>query len=150
MGGTDDPDNLIELSVEEHSLAHKKLFEEHGNEFDRIAWLALSGMIGKEEIIHLTAVESGRKYGTPKGYAGSWNKCMKAGPDNNIRSGENNPMWGKKHSEETRKKMGHPGNSGGHWTPERREKARQKALKQWTDKPFTEGQRKRDKKGKFL
>ena len=30
MGGTDDPSNLIELSVEEHAEAHKVLFEKYG------------------------------------------------------------------------------------------------------------------------
>lgn len=52
MGGTDDPDNIIELTVEEHALAHKELYEKYGKEEDRIAWLGLSGQIGKEEIIH--------------------------------------------------------------------------------------------------
>jgi NUMOD3 motif len=49
-GGTDDPSNLIELSVEEHALAHKNLWEEHGREEDRVAWLGLSNQIGKQEI----------------------------------------------------------------------------------------------------
>jgi len=49
-GGTDDPSNLIYLTVEEHAEAHKKLWEEHGRWQDRLAWLALSGHIGKEEI----------------------------------------------------------------------------------------------------
>jgi hypothetical protein len=52
MGGSDDPSNLIELTVEEHAEAHKKLFEQHGKWQDEIAWKALSGMIGKEEILH--------------------------------------------------------------------------------------------------
>ncbi len=30
MGGSDDPSNLIELSVEEHSQAHLKLYEQYG------------------------------------------------------------------------------------------------------------------------
>lgn len=53
MGGTDDPSNIIELSVEDHAEAHKKLWEEYGKEEDRIAWMGLSGMIGKEEVISL-------------------------------------------------------------------------------------------------
>jgi hypothetical protein len=51
MGGTDDSSNLIELSVEEHSEAHRKLYEKYGQWQDKIAWQALSGQIGKEEII---------------------------------------------------------------------------------------------------
>lgn len=50
MGGSNHPDNLIELSVEDHADAHRKLYEEHGHWQDRIAWKALSGQIGKEEI----------------------------------------------------------------------------------------------------
>jgi HNH endonuclease len=30
MGGTDDPSNLIELSLAEHADAHLKLYEDHG------------------------------------------------------------------------------------------------------------------------
>ena len=37
-GGSDDPSNLIELTVEEHALAHKKLFEKHNKIQDRISY----------------------------------------------------------------------------------------------------------------
>jgi hypothetical protein len=50
-GGTDDPSNLIYLTVEEHAEAHKLLFEQCGRWQDKLAWKALSGVIGKEEII---------------------------------------------------------------------------------------------------
>lgn len=43
MGGSDEPDNLIELTVEEHALAHKTLYETYGRIQDKIAWLMLSG-----------------------------------------------------------------------------------------------------------
>jgi hypothetical protein len=49
MGGTDDPSNLVRLTIEEHAEAHKKLYEEYGKEEDRIAWLALSGQITLSE-----------------------------------------------------------------------------------------------------
>lgn len=52
MGGSDDSSNIIELTVEEHAQAHKKLWEQYGKWQDEIAWKALSGMIGKEEILH--------------------------------------------------------------------------------------------------
>jgi hypothetical protein len=52
MGGTDDPHNLIELTVAEHAEAHRKLYEEHGKKEDYLAWKGLSGEIGKEQIIH--------------------------------------------------------------------------------------------------
>lgn len=49
MGGTDDPSNLVKLTIEEHAEAHKKLWEDHGSEYDRIAWLGLSGLIDGEQ-----------------------------------------------------------------------------------------------------
>jgi len=55
MGGTDDPSNLIELTVEEHAEAHRCLYEEYGKEEDKIAWLALSGQSSKPEIMRLAS-----------------------------------------------------------------------------------------------
>jgi len=51
MGGTDDPSNLVELTIEEHAEAHRKLFEKYGHWEDELAWKGLSGSIGKEKII---------------------------------------------------------------------------------------------------
>lgn len=43
MGGTDDPSNLVELTVEEHSQAHLKLYEQYGKKEDLCAYYMLSG-----------------------------------------------------------------------------------------------------------
>lgn len=43
MGGTDDPTNLIELSVEEHAQAHLELYEKYGKYEDFLAYRCLSG-----------------------------------------------------------------------------------------------------------
>jgi hypothetical protein len=51
MGGTDDPSNLIELTVEEHAEAHRKLYEEYGRPQDKRAWLGLAKIMTGEEII---------------------------------------------------------------------------------------------------
>jgi len=51
IGGTDDPSNLVELTIPEHAEAHKVLYDKYGRWQDRLAYRALSGMIGKEEII---------------------------------------------------------------------------------------------------
>jgi len=61
MGGTDDPSNLIELTVEEHAEAHRKLFEKYGCWQDEIAWKGLAGIIGKEEIIRKIQSEAGKE-----------------------------------------------------------------------------------------
>jgi hypothetical protein len=48
MGGTDDPSNIIELTVEEHANAHRDLYVMHGKYQDKIAWMTLSGQIGQD------------------------------------------------------------------------------------------------------
>ena len=59
-GGTDDPSNLIELTVEEHAEAHRVLYEEHGREYDRIAWKTLSGQIKNADARILALKESAK------------------------------------------------------------------------------------------
>jgi hypothetical protein len=51
MGGTDDPSNLVELTIEEHAEAHRKLYEEYGRLQDKRAWLGLTKIMSGEEII---------------------------------------------------------------------------------------------------
>ncbi len=51
MGGSDDPSNIIELTIEEHAEAHRKLWEKHGRIEDKLAWKGLAGLIDKEEIL---------------------------------------------------------------------------------------------------
>jgi hypothetical protein len=60
MGGTDSPDNLVKLTIEEHAEAHRILYEKYGNEYDRIAWLGLSKAIDSKDIDYLTQVEGGK------------------------------------------------------------------------------------------
>lgn len=63
-GGTDDPTNIVLLTIEEHAEAHRLLYEKHGRWQDRVAWEGLSKRIGKEEIerqAHLEGVRAFRK-----------------------------------------------------------------------------------------
>ena len=90
MGGSDDPSNIVELTTEEHALAHKKLYEEHGKKHDYVAWKALSGCIGKEEIHRIMTVH----YGKDNGNYGMGYK----------QAGEKNPFWGKKHTEKNKRR----------------------------------------------
>lgn len=62
-GGSDDPSNLVLLSVEDHAHAHKLLYEQYGREEDFIAWRGLAGIIGKEEIVHELHRLGGRRSG---------------------------------------------------------------------------------------
>jgi len=51
MGGTDDPSNLRELTIEEHAEAHRKLYEEFGKPQDKRAWMGLAKLMTGKEII---------------------------------------------------------------------------------------------------
>jgi hypothetical protein len=115
MGGTDDPSNLIELTIEEHAAAHRKLFDEYGRWQDEVAWKALSGMVGNEETIksvlslagqHKRSEETKKKISLSKKGTVPWNKG-KIG----LKRRTGQIAWNKgkvglqKHSEETKKKI---------------------------------------------
>ena len=95
-GGTDSPDNLVRLTLEEHIEAHRKLYEEYGRWQDKSAYQALSGIIGNEEVIRLTQVEGGRK-------AGKLNKGRNHTEEHKQKNSD--AQKGRKHSTETLKKM---------------------------------------------
>ena len=61
MGGTDDTSNLVKLNIEQHAEAHRQLYEQYGHWQDRLAWKALSGQLGKEDIIKQKLIEAGKK-----------------------------------------------------------------------------------------
>lgn len=48
-GGSDDPSNIVRLTVEEHAEAHRILYETYGRIEDRIAWKMLSGKTNETE-----------------------------------------------------------------------------------------------------
>ena len=83
MGGTDEPFNLIELTVEEHAEAHRVLWKTHGLKQDWLAWQGLAGLISKKDILKELCSHPGQKhpmYG---------------------KKGEKSPLFGKKRNEET-------------------------------------------------
>lgn len=61
MGGSDDPCNIIELTVEEHAEAHRILFEKYGKEQDYLAWRGLGGIIDKQNIVKEACSLAGKK-----------------------------------------------------------------------------------------
>ena len=104
-----DKSNLIELTVPEHAEAHRLLYEKFGNEYDRIASLAISGQIGKEEIIRLVCIENGKKSRGKKVTEESKRKMSlaKTGKKHTEESKRKMSLvqMGRKHTEETKKKM---------------------------------------------
>lgn len=63
MGGTDKPDNLVELTPEEHAGAHLKLYEEFGKKEDLTAYYLISGHLkeGFEERARLGGKVQGQR-----------------------------------------------------------------------------------------
>lgn len=89
MGGTDDPSNLIELTIEQHAQAHLDLYEEHGRWQDQLAYRMLSGSITNAEAIR----EAQRQ--------GQVDRWAKHTPEERsaMKKGEKNGMYGKKQSQ---------------------------------------------------
>jgi hypothetical protein len=61
MGGTDEKSNLVELTIEEHAEAHRKLYEEHGLWQDYLAWKGLAGLITSDECKFISMIEGGKR-----------------------------------------------------------------------------------------
>ena len=60
-GGTDAEENIERgITVPVHADRHRVLYEKYGRWQDKLAWQALSGMIGKEEILREKSREGGR------------------------------------------------------------------------------------------
>lgn len=84
MGGTDEPSNLIELTIEEHAEAHQILYEQYGHWQDRLAWQGLAKIITKKELVQQLVSHVG--------------KDMKK----NALRGEKHPYYGKKRPEHSK------------------------------------------------
>lgn len=61
MGGCDERDNIVSITISEHAEAHRILYEQHGKREDWIAWKGLSGQITKEEVIREKCSMGGKK-----------------------------------------------------------------------------------------
>lgn len=167
MGGTDDPSNLIELTVEEHAEAHRKLWEQYGNIKDYCAWKGLEGTIGKEEIVRLLMDPTGRVHteetkqkiseahkGRSKHTEESKEKLrqfrtgMKLSEEHKRKIGEASKgrthMKGKKLSEETKQKLSEAGKgnknaAGNNPSQEVREERSRRAKEKWRQYRISKG-----------
>lgn len=115
-GGTNDPSNLVELTVREHAEAHRLLYEAHGRKEDMVAWKTLSGL--------MTAIEANKIIGhTGRKHTENAKEKIRAArarqkeprlgikiphtEESKIKIKNNNARYwkGKRLSEETRKKI---------------------------------------------
>lgn len=69
MGGNDDPENLIELTIEDHAEAHRILYEKYGLWQDYLAWKGLLKLLTTDECRLLSIKEGSKK--------GGKNACLK-------------------------------------------------------------------------
>jgi hypothetical protein len=101
-GGTDDPDNLVELTIEEHAEAHRALYEQYGRVQDKRAWLGLAKIMSGEEII--TEILKSPK---TEEHKRNISKALKGRPAPWAIGNTNaSVLAGRPRSEETKKKIG--------------------------------------------
>jgi len=92
MGGSDDPSNLVELSIEDHAQAHLDLYEKYGYEQDLVAHRMLLGQIDRAEAIKVLQK-------APK--SERWKQTM-----SKRMTGEDNPQYGKPTSDKQKEAVG--------------------------------------------
>jgi len=110
MGGTNDLDNLVELTIEQHAAAHKSLYEQHGKIQDKVAYMGLLKLIDGAECVRLIQSET--------------------------KKGRLNPMYGKPAPNRGVKRPGVGGRKKGTtWTQqERDQKMQQRQTKEYKEK----------------
>ena len=136
-GGTDDPENLVELTILDHAIAHRALWKMYGRWQDKIAWQTLSGQItnyeAQQEARRLANV--GNKHFQGKSHSDEYKQQLS---EMMKERRANNPQMGHhiSHSTETKKKIRKAAsnqtnhNNGGYTlSDEFKEKCRQRMLK---------------------
>jgi hypothetical protein len=129
IGGSDHPSNLIELTIEDHAIAHRHLWKMYGRKEDKIAWLCLSKRIDKEDLIRQRCSLGGSKPQTNIGK-------MKISESSKLRA-----INGDYHGEEGRRKISEK--SKNRKVTERAKQNMSKAQKQRFKTPISEETRKK-------
>jgi hypothetical protein len=95
MGGTDNQNNLVEVSVTQHAMFHYCNYQLWGNIEDKFAWKGLSGQIGKEEILLKLLVENQKKATKASKTPEARRKQKEKFKEINHQQGESNSQYGK-------------------------------------------------------
>lgn len=126
-GGTNDPSNLIRLTISGHSFAHWCLWMKFGRLQDKMAWLMLAGKTEEGELaLHEMLREIASRVNMGNTHRTGKRVPYKARPKAVGRIGS---MLGRKHTDETKKKM-RAAKIGTHQSIEHLA-ARAKAVTQW-------------------
>jgi len=132
MGGTDDPSNLVEVTIEQHAELHFALYLEHGNWQDWLAANGLAGLVSHEETAR-QATSLANKGRIP------WNKGKNTGPNLVVSEANKRRVW----SEESKEKCKEAGRKNkGNKRPDLREYAKKHGAE-------NAARRKRDSNGRF-
>jgi hypothetical protein len=62
-GGTNDPSNLVEISLTQHAMFHYCEWKLHGKRADYVAWKRLVGNLNDEELVHQKLIMGGENGG---------------------------------------------------------------------------------------
>jgi hypothetical protein len=93
MGGSNAPENLVEVTVTQHAMFHFCNFQLWGNMEDSIAWRALAGIIDKEQIVYekvLLGVEAAR---TPEVLQRKKEKFKQIGHQQGKKNSQYGKVW---------------------------------------------------------
>ena len=102
-GGTDDKDNLVNLTAREHFIAHLLLAKIYD---DYKMWCALNRLVHGHDFKKYNHISSHSYSVLKQNYAIQVSKMYKGKKRPKCaQHGINNPMFGKHHSEETKAKM---------------------------------------------
>jgi hypothetical protein len=91
-GGSNDPSNIVSLTVEEHAEAHRLLWKERGMTADFVAWKMLSGKTEEAEQARIELAKEG------------FSKFVKSERSDSWKQNISNSLLGKKQSEESKSK----------------------------------------------
>ena len=110
LGGFDIPENIVLVTPAEHAEAHLALFMMHRKREDYIAYLGLSGMIGKEKITLELQKLNGERVGRSNKNKASWNKGISMSEDQKkkisiAKKGQKAWNKNKKHDDVTKQKI---------------------------------------------
>lgn len=106
-GGTDHPDNIVELTVEDHAIAHFVLWKLYGKWQDKLAWEGLSNRIDSEDMIREAVSRANKGRSKSEEQKRQHSEFMKGNEWHKIGAFKkgHKVRVGMKHTEETKRKI---------------------------------------------